>query len=71
MDARMDERLKKLLRTNLVDIHSEAGEFTLVFKKDNGESARLTVRDTGGIGADGEWYTFPAVYLDGKEVWRG
>lgn len=41
----------------------------LVMTLDDGSA--LAVTERGGPGADANWYTFPSVRLNGKEIWHG
>lgn len=56
-----------LVGPQIKDVVEKKGTFSLVLH----DGHVLTVEESGGQGADGGWYTFPVVKLDGKEIWRG
>lgn len=64
------EALNRITENTVARVYEETGStgsFTIVFA--SGE--QLTVSETGGPGADGEWYTYPQVLLNGKQIWHG
>ncbi|GEM_PF-3042920 len=68
----MDEKLKELFKMDFVEARRELYTLTLIFKKkDSEEMMQLSIRESGGPGADSNWYNYPAVYLDDKEIWHG
>ena len=56
-----------LVGPQIKDVIEKEGTFSLVLQ----DGRVLTVEEGGGVGADGGWYNFPVVKLDGKEIWRG
>lgn len=56
-----------LVGSQIKDVVEGKGTFSLILQ----DGRVLTVEEGDGLGADGGWYTFPVVKLDGKEIWRG
>lgn len=58
--------LKKLIGKTIVECREAGAGF--VMKLDSGEKVTVTVSLDGGPGADGEWYQWGVLCVDGERV---
>ena len=73
---RHDSLTEKLQYRSLRTVYTETvgGESRLVlvfYDEISHKTIEVTVGETGGIGGDSNWYTFPVVLIDGEKVWHG